>query len=114
MQQKGQKDSKDVVVQFLNDISEDVLKSTTGCKVKSVDVARLGESLSDYVEQLSQTKPNKGAVKSALGNVQSTFEGILKNTMEDYSGVDFLHATYSKFDSKGWSGSDLCQRSLAL
>lgn len=108
-QQVGLKDSKDVVVQFLNDISEDVLKSTTGCRVKSTDVARLGESLSDYVEQLSQTKPNKGAVKSALGNVQSTFEGILKNTMEDYSGVDFLQAAYSKFDSKGLKQKNVLQ-----
>ena len=94
---------------FFEAIAKDALKNTIGEGEFSDEAKELAKGIQDYsqIKILNQAgqidkKATKKAMGEALGKLQEQFSAIVKKNKKDFTGTDFLNATYSiTKDQKG-------------
>ena len=96
---------------FLKTVIKDLITKTSGKEAVNDDIDTLLKALKEYKEKASglsskeflKEKGKKAAkkeVSSALESLQTTFEGIVKRTKDNFKNTDFTQVKYSINESR--------------
>ena len=96
---------------FLKTVIKDLITKTSGKEATNNDIETLLKKLKEYKEKASGLsskeflkktgkKAAKKDVSSALENLQTTFESIIKRTKDNFKNTDFTQVKYSINESR--------------
>ncbi len=96
---------------FLKTVIKDLITKTSGKEAVNDDIDTLLKALKEYKEKASGLsskeflkktgkKAAKKDVSSALENLQTTFESIIKRTKDNFKNTDFTQVKYSINESR--------------